>query len=193
MMLPPAPGPAQDPGYVASLRTGTGQLGATRRLAFALVMTPVLLWVWVPFIPLGTRAMPAWALLVVAGAVVVTMGLARLVAETVSPLAPRLGPPEARAEALVVFRSQVLFQVVVASTPVFTGFVMAIVAHSATPWTAGFILGWPLMMLALPTTTVVERIRQRLEEHGVTSDLWAGLLQVPAPTSPRERPPASPR
>lgn len=183
MTFPPAPGPAQDPGYVASLRSGAGQLGATRRLALVLVSWPALLWVAAPFLPLGARAMPAWSLLVVAGAIVVTMGLTRLVTETVTPLPPGMEGVAARDESLVVFRSQVVFHSVVSSTPVLTGFVLAVAAHSPAPWAAGFLLGWPLMLLSLPTTSTVERVRERLEAHGADSHLWTGLLHLPGTTT----------
>jgi len=170
------PGPDHDPGYLASLRHGTGPLGATRRLVFGLVTAPVLLWLLLPLLGLHARRLPAWALLVVAGAVLATMMLSRLVLETIAPLSPTLDPRVARSRALVVFRSQVVFQVVVAQTPLFAGFVLALAAHSPLPWVAGFLLGWPLTLLSLPTTTIVERVRQRLEAYGAPSGLWETLL-----------------
>ncbi|MFF5259578.1 hypothetical protein ACFY4C_11585 [Actinomadura viridis] len=170
-------GRGQDPGYLASLRSGTvlGRLRA-RMLVLVLAQPPIL-----AISPLIVRAAEGRF----GGAVpwlYVPLVLSALLAVAAGPRTPRpmaAGlPPERAAElALLQFRQAVLVRYGLAQGVILLGLPLAMAGGSDTLYLTGFSLGYPLLLgLALPTAGTVERIRARLETGGAESHLWAALL-----------------
>lgn len=172
-------GPSQDPGYLGSLTTQQPPLTLVRHVALALVTSPALLWLVVPVLDLEASGTPPWGLLLVTLMVAGALVAAWLVPQMVEPLEPGTGVDAAEGVAVATFRRQVLLQIAAAEAPVVAGFLLAWVADSLLLWCAAFLLGWPLVLICLPTTTTVERMRERLEAKGADSHIWAALLRAP--------------
>lgn len=182
--LEPVPGAARadDPGYLASLRTGT-QLGQLRMVMVALLVAPALILAIVPVIVREGHSrlgdLSAWIYL--------PPLLAALATVLIGPRAPRPMPPgepaQAAGTALVLFRQAILLRFALSEGVILLGLPLSVIARSEMPFVAAFVLGYPLLVwLALPTTGTVERIRARLEAGGADSQLWAALLaRAPRP------------
>ncbi|TDD62978.1 hypothetical protein E1293_43550 [Actinomadura darangshiensis] len=184
-------GPADDPGYLASLRGGT-ELGRLRLMMLALLAAPVLILAIMPLIVEGGGGeAPAW--------LYPPLAAAALLALLAGPRAPRPMEPRDEREAaalaaLMMFRQAVLLRFALAEGVILLGLPLAMVGHSELVFVAGFVLGYPLLVwLALPTRGGVERMRRRMESAGAESHLWAVLLAAPmaagAAPSARETPP----
>ncbi|XRQ15570.1 hypothetical protein ACN3XK_33220 [Actinomadura welshii] len=171
---------ADDPGFLASLRSGT-ELGRLRAMMLFLVGAPVLILAISPLIVAdgrgGDGGAPPWIYL--------PLVAAALVALLAGPLAPRPmaaegDPGRAARTALMMFRQAVLLRFALAEGVILLGLPLAMVGHSELVFAAGFALGYPLLIwLALPTRGGVERMRRRLEAGGAQSHLWAVLLAPP--------------
>ncbi|NDU76582.1 hypothetical protein GWI34_28745 [Actinomadura sp. DSM 109109] len=171
-------GPADDPGYLASLRGGT-ELGRMRLVMLALLAAPVLILAIMPLIVQNGRGdAPPWVCLPLAAA-----ALTALLAgpRAPRPMAPGGDPGTAARTALMMFRQAILLRFALAEGVILLGLPLAMVAHSELVFVAGFAAGYPLLVwLALPTRSGVERMRRRLEARGAESHLWAVLLAAPA-------------
>ncbi|MFG2001320.1 hypothetical protein ACGFNU_19445 [Spirillospora sp. NPDC048911] len=168
---------ADDPGFVASTRSGT-LLGRLRTTMLVLMVAPVLIAAITPLIVQDGKGRlgdaPWWFYLPLAAGA--------LLAALAGPRAPRpmeagLEPAQAVETALLQFRQALLLRFALAEGVILLGLPLAMVGHSELVFVAGFVLGYPLLIwLALPTTGTVDRIRGRLESAGAESHLWAGLL-----------------
>lgn len=170
-------GSGDDPGYLASLRSGT-ELGRMRTMMLVLLAAPVLILAITPLIVQGGEDAPPWIYLPLVAA-----ALAALVVgpRAPQPMAPGSEPRHAARTALMMFRQAVLLRFALAEGVILLGLPLAMVGHSELVFVAGFAVGYPLLLwLALPTRGGVERIRRRLESGGAESHLWAVLLAAPA-------------
>ncbi|WP_433471921.1 hypothetical protein ACQPZP_23710 [Spirillospora sp. CA-142024] len=182
-------GPADDPGYLGSLRGGT-ELGRMRLMMLVLLAAPVLILAIMPLIVEDGRGdAPPWIYAPPAAAALLAL-LAGPRAPR--PMAPGAEPPAAALTALLMFRQAVLLRFALAEGVILLGLPLAMVGHSETVFVAGFVLGYPLLVwLALPTRGMVERVRRRLEARDAESHLWAVLLAAPPPAG--ATPPAAGR
>jgi hypothetical protein len=178
-------GPADDPGYLASLRSET-VLGRMRLVMLALLAAPVLILAIMPLIVEDGRADASpW--------LYPPLVAAALVALAAGPRAPRPIPPDDGAQTapltvLMMVRQAVLLRFALAEGVILLGLPLAMVGHSEAVFVAGFVLGYPLLVwLALPTRGGVERMRCRLESRGAESHLWPVLLAAPVPVAPSAR------
>ncbi|MFI0446165.1 hypothetical protein [Actinomadura sp. 6N118] len=168
---------ADDPGFAASMRSGT-LLGRLRTMMLVLMVAPVLIAAITPLIVQDGKGRlgdaPWWFYLPLAAGA--------LVAVLAGPRAPRpmgagQAPAQAVETALLQFRQALLLRFALAEAVILLGLPLAMIGHSEMVFVAGFVLGYPLLIrLALPTTGTVDRIRRRLEAGGAESHLWAGLL-----------------
>ncbi|MFD0690397.1 hypothetical protein [Actinomadura fibrosa] len=176
-------GPGDDPGYLASLRSGT-VLGQIRAMMVVLCGAPVLICAIVPLIvenkDEGLAGAPAWIYLPLAAAALLAVLAGPRAPRPMEPGAP---PAQAAATALVVYRQAVLLRFALAEGVILLGLPLAMVGHSELVFAVGFVLGYPLLVwLALPTRAGVERMRRRLEASGAESHLWPALLARPVPS-----------
>ncbi|MQY08640.1 hypothetical protein [Actinomadura macrotermitis] len=180
----PGLGPQSDPGFAASLRSGTF-LGQWRRTVLVLAVAPVLILAITPLIVQDGRGRlgdaPPWIYLPLLLAAVA----AALIGPRVpAPLPPGLAPARAARTALLAFRQAVLVRFALGEGVILLGIPLAMVGHSELVFVAGFALGYPVLLwLTLPTAGAVERMRRRLEAGGAESHLWAALLS-PVPRQP---------
>ncbi|GAA3203823.1 hypothetical protein [Actinocorallia longicatena] len=168
---------ASDPGFFSSLGSGS-MLGQLRLTFLALMPMPVLVAAMSPFIVrIETHhldAPPVWA-----EAAVIALALAVLlvVRRLPPPLSPDLAPDRVAAAASSSFRATLFLRFAMTEAVVLAGLPLSMVSDSLVPMTVAFGLGFPLMLaLSLPTRGTIERIRERLEHNGLTTDLWATLL-----------------
>lgn len=179
-------GGESDPGYLRSLRGGS-LLGQLRTAMLVLTAAPVLILAIVPFIVREGRG----KLGEVSGWVYLPIVLAALLAVVVGPRVPRpmtVGRPprQAAGTAVLCFRQAIFLRFALCDAVIILGLPLSIVSRSELPFLLGFVLGYPLLVMwALPTTGLVERIRHRLEADGAESHLWAALLSRYSP--PRTR------
>jgi len=171
-------GPDSDPGYLATLQGPPTTLGMLRRTMAVLTAAPVVILALVPFIVHGGRGMfgplTYWAFIPLAAGFVVAVVAGTRVPR---PLTPGRSPAQSAAEAAMAFRQAVLLRYALSDGLVLVGLVLAIVTHGKWAFAAGFVLGFPLLVvLAVPTRGMVERMRRRLERDGAESHLWAVLL-----------------
>ncbi|GAA2591871.1 hypothetical protein SMC26_44830 [Actinomadura fulvescens] len=170
-------GRADDPGFAASLRSGT-LLGRLRTMMLVLLVAPVLIAAITPLIVKDGQGRmgdaPWWFY--------VPLAAGALLAVLAGPRAPRpmaAGQPPAQAvqTSLLQFRQALLLRFALAEGVILLGLPLAMIGHSELLFAAGFVLGYPLLIwLALPTAGTVDGIRRRLESSGAESHLWAGLL-----------------
>lgn len=179
-------GPSADPGYLASLGSGT-YLGQLRLVMLALAAAPVLILAIMPLIiqeggRLGDLPpmfdIPAWAYL---PSPVLALVAALLGGRTPGPLPPGAPTPTLAADtALVMFRQALLLRFAMAEAVILAGVPVSLLVRSEVPFVVGFVCGYPLLIrLALPTRSLVERIRERLESGRLHSHLWPALLATP--------------
>lgn len=174
--LVPGAGPADDPGYVRSLRGGT-VLGKLRAMMLVLVVAPVLILAISPLIVQNNDdGAPPWFYAPIAVFTVIALVAGPRAPRPMAPPAP--GDPAAAArQALLLFRQALLLRFALAEGVILAGLPLAMVGHSELVFLAGFAIGYPLLLwLALPTRGTVDRMRRRLESGGAESHLWAGLL-----------------
>jgi len=177
-------GPESDPGFTAAVRGGAAtMLGRLRVMMLTLAVAPVLIFGLVPFIVRGGQGLlgplPYWIFAPLAAAFAGTLVAARRLPR---PLAPGRSAAETAEEAAVVFRQVLLQRFALSEGIIMIGLALAIVTHSKWTYAVGFVLGYPLLIvLALPTRGMVERVRRRLERDGARSHLWAVLLAAPPP------------
>ncbi|MER7548319.1 hypothetical protein ABTW95_35470 [Spirillospora sp. NPDC127506] len=178
-------GPGDDPGYLASLRTGT-ELGRLRAMMLVLLAAPVLILAIMPLIVRdGRDGAPPWIYAPLAAAALVALAAGPRAPRPVAPGAAPAEPAAAARTALMMFRQAVLLRFALAEGVILLGLPLAMIGHSELVFVAGFVAGYPLLVwLALPTRGGVERMRRRLESRGAETHLWAALLA--APPSPRD-------
>jgi hypothetical protein len=171
---------ADDPGYVGSIVSKT-VVGQFRLVMVAILLLPVAV---IGLVPLVTGIGGAPVLLVAVPPLVALASLpvARMAARNaVAPLPPRLPRGEdPGATSVVALRQSTFIPLALTEAPLLVGFVLSMAAGSVLPYLAGFVIGWPLMIvLSLPTHGRIERVRARLESGGTESRLWDVLLSPP--------------
>ncbi|HSF26458.1 MAG TPA: hypothetical protein VLC50_02970 [Actinomycetes bacterium] len=171
---------ADDPGYLRSITSKT-VLGQFRLIMVAILLVPIAVIGLVPLVA-GVGASPVLyvvlpPLLAISGFVMARM----LVLRSAPPLPVRLPHGEDHgATAVAALRQATYLPLALTEAPLLIGFMLSVVAGSTLPYLAGFVVGWPLMVVAsLPTHTRIERIRASLESQGATSHLWDVLLSAP--------------
>jgi len=174
---PPGAGPEGDPGYLASLRTGT-LLAQLRRAFLGLLAVPVGVLALSPYIMrIETHTVdtpPLWACAVVPVAAVCALLLARRMP---TALPNRAEPGGSRPDASESFRGSLFLRFALTEGVVLLGLPLSMAADSFLPMALAFGLGYPLVLtMAVPTRSTIERIRARLEADGASSDLWTALL-----------------
>ncbi|MFC0041065.1 hypothetical protein [Actinomadura rayongensis] len=179
-------GPADDPGFFASIRTRT-HLGQWRMTAVVLILGPALILAVSPLIvqegdsKLGV--VPAWVPWL--PPVLAALAAAFLGPRLPRPLPPGLGRAEATRLAVVQARQGTLVLFALTEGVILCGLPLAMVARDEWIFVLAFVLGYPqLIWNLLPTAGTVERVRRRLEAGGAESHLWSGLLAplpVPVP------------
>jgi hypothetical protein len=172
-------GPEGDPGYLASLRTGpVTMLRQLRITMLTLVTAPVLILAIVPFIVRGGKGVFGGLPVLVFAPLVVAFVVALAVGIRVPRALPvGLADRSAAQAGAMAFRQALFLRFALADAVVLLGLPLSIISHSEMPYAAGFVLGFPLLvLLALPTRGTVERMRRRLEADGTPSHLWAVLL-----------------
>jgi hypothetical protein len=177
-------GPEADPGFVASLREQPPtMLGRLRVMMLTLAAAPVLIFALIPFLVRGGQglfgALPYWifAPLAAAFAGALLGGL-----RVPRPLTPGGDAARAAEAAAVLFRQAMLLRFALSEAVILLGLALAVLTHSQWTYAAGFVLGYPLLIVwALPTRGMVERVRRRLEGAGAESHLWAALLAAAPP------------
>ncbi|MFB4310069.1 hypothetical protein [Actinomadura sp. GTD37] len=181
-------GPGDDPGYLASLGSGT-ELGRLRAMMLVLLAAPLLIFAIMPLIVQdGGGDAPLWSYAPLAAAALVALLAGPRAPRPMPPGAGRTAPGAAAQSALLMFRQAVLLRFALAEGVILLGLPLAMVGHSELVFVAGFAVGYPLLVrLALPTRGGVERMRRRLESQGAESHLWAVLLAAP-PSPPADAP-----
>ncbi|MBW8483369.1 hypothetical protein K1Y72_13370 [Actinomadura sp. PM05-2] len=181
----PGMGPADDPGFGASMRART-HLGILRRLMLVLVAAPVLILALVPLIVQDGRGRfgdaPFWLYLPLPLAAVVVAVVAPRVPR---PLPPGLPPAQAARTALMAFRQAMLLRFALAEGVILLGLPLAVGWRAELVFVVAFACGWPLLLwLIVPTRANIERSRRLLEADGAESFLWSELLRpVPPPST----------
>jgi hypothetical protein len=183
---------ADDPGLLRSMGSGT-PLGQMRSVGVVFSGVPVLIGALLPLIldesDSGLR--PG----VGVGVVVAVAVLSALVQAVTVPR--QFAPPAAAAtqqggggdagggrspadlarEGVFQLRAALFLRLALSETAVLVGFLMSFATASALPYAVGFALGWPMMLLAVPTAGQVERARDRMQADGAPPvPLWDALL-----------------
>jgi hypothetical protein len=172
---PPGAGPEGDPGYLASLRTGT-LLAQLRKAFLGLLAVPVGVLALSPYIMrVETHTVDARPLLSCAVVPLAAAGVLLLVRRLPSALPRGGGGP--RLSASESFRAGLFLRFALTEGVVLLGLPLSMASDSFLPMALSFCLGYPLVVaLALPTRGTIERMRARMEADGVSSDLWGSLL-----------------
>lgn len=170
-------GPEGDPGYLASLRTGS-TLAQLRKSFLSLLAVPVLVLALSPLIiRIETHHLdtpPLWA---AAAIVLVALGVLVVAPRLPRPLKAGMLQQETAVAASSMFRSTLFLRFTFCEGVVLSGLPLSMAADSMVPMLLAFGLGYPLLMaFALPTRGTIEGIRRRIEAEGAVSDLWASLL-----------------
>ncbi|MFC4909428.1 hypothetical protein [Actinomadura gamaensis] len=172
---------ADDPGYLASVRSSSTVLGQLRTTVAALVAAPVLILAISPLIvPAGQGRLDGLGPLLCLP--VLALGAAALV---FGPRAPRPLPPGGTGEAAVrraglLFRQAIMFRYALSEATILVGLPLAMVGRSVWIFVFAFAVGYPILVwLTVPTTARIEAVRRRLESGGAPSFLWTALLAPP--------------
>lgn len=187
---------ADDPGLLRSLGSGT-PLGQMRSIGVVFSAVPVLIGALLPLVlDESDSSLSVGVGVGAVGAVAVVSMLVQVVAVPrqfvpVSPSSPpdrhRKAAGNARAEArtpadlaregVLQLRAALFLRLALSESAVLVGFLMSFATGSPLPYVVGFALGWPLMLLAVPTGGQVERARERMEAGGGHVPLWDALLE----------------
>ncbi|KAB2348927.1 hypothetical protein [Actinomadura rudentiformis] len=168
---------ADDPGFAASMRSGT-LLGRLRTMMLVLLVAPVLIAAITPLIVQDGKGRlgdaPWWFYLPLAAGVLLAVLVGPRVPRPMEPGQERMAAVET---AMLQFRQALLLRFALTEGIILLGLPLAMIGHSELLFAVGFVLGYPLMIwLALPTTGTIEGIRRRLESGGAEAHLWAGFL-----------------
>ncbi|MGH3343293.1 MAG: hypothetical protein ACRDPK_10505 [Carbonactinosporaceae bacterium] len=173
------PGPPADPGYTESLSTGT-PLAAIRRLGFLAVAAPVLVFLLLPLVVHDGQT-PTWTMVLPVLAGAAPPFWLHLVGFGVQPLEPDVSERAAAERSLAALRGTMGERLAITALPLAVGLVLTFIGSSLLPYALGFLVGWPQMLRATPTTQVIERLRAHLESQGASSRLWEALLAKAMP------------
>ncbi|MGH3344086.1 MAG: hypothetical protein ACRDPK_14705 [Carbonactinosporaceae bacterium] len=168
------PGPLADPGYTESLNTGT-PLAAIRRLGFFAVAAPVLVFLLLPLVVHDGQT-PTWTMVLSVLAGAAPPFWLHLVGFGATPLEPGIDDVAAAERSLAALRGATGERLAITALPLAVGLVLTFIGSSLLPYALGFLVGWPQMLRATPTTRTIEGLRAHLESRGVTSHLWEALL-----------------
>lgn len=173
---------ADDPGLLRSMSTGT-PLGQLRTVGAVFSAVPVLIGALLPLIldqsdsglgvNVGVGAVVAVA---VVSAVVQVVAVPRQFAPADGGTGSARTPADLAREGVFQLRAALFLRLALSESAVLVGFLMAFATGSALPYVVGFAVGWPMMLLALPTAGQIERARERMQAGGSVVPLWDALL-----------------
>jgi FtsH-binding integral membrane protein len=166
----PDAGPEDDPGYLASLRTGT-LLAQLRRAFLGLLTVPVGVLALSPYIMrIETHTVDAPPLWACAAVPLAAVGVLLAVRRMPGALPPGAGASES-------FRAALFLRFALTEGVVLFGLPLSMASDSFLPMALSFCLGYPLVLsMGIPTRRTIERIRTRMEAGGTATGLWAALL-----------------
>lgn len=166
------------------MSTGT-PLGGLRALALIFAVVPLLIGALIPVV---TDASSGEMSVTVGVVVVAFFALTTLGVQTVAvprqfAPAPADDTPDpaatgmaAATEGVQQLRAALFLRLALAQGAVLVGMALAVATGSVVPFLVGFVIGWPAMLLAVPTRRYVDRAHQRMESRGARVPLWDVLL-----------------
>lgn len=157
---------------------GPTMMGHLRRLVLIFAPVPLALALPLWFLVDGQLSAPGWTILFSASAAITSLLLCALVQPP--PLPEGLSPGASVRRSLHRFRQVTRLRIALPMTAVGVGAIASVIGDGLFPFLVALALGWPQLLLALPSYHAVSRARRSMEQRGSRAYLWAAL-GTPAP------------